>query len=306
MRFHSQNLNEKSFDRNGPMLRHGRCWLSFGTNQPRDTEFRMEWSFFRHGSLGFGVDLAGYDDGVVDAHIALGYIGAVYFGFKNLRLRRVLERLTSRDSEPTWYGPCVNCGKEKGEHDGRECHLSFVHAAGAAPGSLYRSTHFYWQTSGRSIGAIWQCWTLSINLWNDPMEWRSGDPWWWHITIHPVDLLLGHNQYEERTMATERVLVPMPEGAYPATVRMFESTWNRKRWPWPRRLVRAEITPDSPIPFPGKGENAWDCGEDSSHSMTTACETPLDAAMAMARSVMNDRLRYGSGWNYRPERTLAS
>src|SRR5438132_5463242 len=36
---------------------------------------------------------------------------------------------------------------------------------------------------GRQIGFRWFEGALSINLWNDPMEWASTDPRWWHFSI---------------------------------------------------------------------------------------------------------------------------
>lgn len=154
--------------------------------------------------------------------------------------------------------------------------------------------------NGRSIGirifdgAIW------FDLWNDPMEWRSADPKWWHFNIRPADLLLGRHRYSERDLSTERTEIPMPEGCYPATIRFFESRWKRSRWPFAKKLVRADITPDTPIPFPGKGENSWDCGEDATHALTTVADTALKATMAMTESVMRSRLKYG-GKNWRPK-----
>lgn len=270
MCFHAQNLNEKSHNRCGSMLRHGRCWLKL-----LRSEWRFEWSLFRRSAPGLSLDLADCDDDAIGGHLALGF-AALYWGFQNRWLRRIMERLTSRDSKPREYE---------------------IRDGG---GNL--STGSYWSTNGRTIGVRWFEGSLWIDLWNDPMESRSVDPGWWHITITPLDTLLGRTRYKETPIADERVIVPMPEGGYAATVKIFESVWSRPRWPFAwRRMVRSEITPDVPIPFPGKGENSWDCGEDATHSMIGAYETGFDAAMALSRSVMRDRVRYG-GWNYQPEK----
>jgi len=90
------------------------------------------------------------------------------------------------------------------------------------------------------------------------------------------------------------------DGCYPATVRFFESTWKRPRWPWSKKIVRADIYPDTPIPYPGKGENSWDCDEDATHSMMTAEETELGAVVAMVESVLRSRYRHG-GLSWRPK-----
>ena len=154
--------------------------------------------------------------------------------------------------------------------------------------------------SGRVIGVKWHDEFVWIDLWNDPMESRTKDPWWWHMTLNPADFIFGRAKYESQTLKTERVVVPMPEGPYPATVNVNEDTWKRPRWFRVLRVVRCEVRPDTPIPFPGKGENSWDCGEDATHSMYCNAETPLEAAGKMMMSVMDSRIRHGSGWNWRP------
>lgn len=153
--------------------------------------------------------------------------------------------------------------------------------------------------SGREIGFSIFDGAIAIDLWNDPMEHRGADPKWWHIYIWPKDIILGPAKYSERILRTSRVEVPMPEATYPATVQIQEATWKRPRWPWPLRRIRAEITPDKPIPFPGKGENSWDCGEDATHSMTCGATNEQGAVSALVKSVLDDRYRHG-GKMWRP------
>lgn len=288
MRFHSQNLNERNGRVVGSIARHGRCWLDF-------TKFgwHAEWTIMKKSSPGFVIDLADYDDDAIGGHLSLGFI-ALYWGMKHPTLRRWMEWLTSRESEPNAIDCCTVCRHPKA--DGRHESLRM----------LYASDHHdfvpltYWSTNGRNIGIRWFDGTLWIDLWNDPMEHRSVDPKWWHISINPVDIIFGDTKYTETKLSTTRVVVPMPEGGYAATVDILESVWRRPRWPWAwRTMIRSTITPDIPIPFPGKGENAWDCGEDSTHSMTGPYETPFDAAIALGKSVMQDRVRHG-GWDWRP------
>ena len=268
MRLHSQNLNERSHGRTGSILRHGRCWWSV-----LGFQWRFEWTLFKLGTVGISLDLADYDEDAIGGQFALGF-AAFYWGLANRRFRRFMERVTSRDSAPREYEI----------RDGL--------------GNISKGS--YWSTNGRTLGIRCFGGTLWIDLWNDPMESRSNDPWWWHITITPVDVLFGRTRYEEKELAHERVIVPMPEGGYGAKVTILESVWRRSRWPgvW-RQMIRSTITPDIPIPFPGKGENAWDCGDDATHSMTGPYETGFEAAMALSESIMRDRVQHG-GWNYRP------
>lgn len=292
MRFHSQNLNDKPHIQLGSMIRYGRCWWNVFNSQ-----LRLEWSLLRSNSIGIGIDLADYDDDAFGGHVSLGYLGAIHWGIQNRKLRRIMERLTSRDSKPRELDQCATCmtAYQVGAHgprfDGDSRQHPFI-------------ARTYWSTNGRNIGIRYFDGSLWIDFWNDPMEHRSVDPKWWHISINIPDLIFGRTAYDEsRTVEEARVVVPMPEGGYAAKVRIYEAVWRRKRWPfvW-RKLLRADITMDTPIPFPGKGESEYDCGEDATHSMTCCADTPLKAAMVMSESVMRSRIKYGNGFNYRPER----
>lgn len=149
----------------------------------------------------------------------------------------------------------------------------------------------------REIGLSWHDGTLWVSLWEDPMESHRSDPWWWQFNFNPADFFLGNSNYSTRDLSTERVDVAMPERVYPCTVRIFESTWKRPRWHWPRKMIRADIVPDTPIPFPGKGENSWDCGDDATWSMTCPAQTPAEAARMLRDFVMRERVKYGgSHW----------
>jgi len=118
---------------------------------------------------------------------------------------------------------------------------------------------------------------------------NSGTTFCTRQTIRPLDILLGRDAYSERDLREERVDVVMPEGKYPATVRVYESTWRRPRWPWVRRMVRTEITPDTPIPHGSK----W--GNDATYNLSSPAATAAEAAQRLADAVMRYRRRYGSG-----------
>lgn len=145
----------------------------------------------------------------------------------------------------------------------------------------------------RSTGVKVHDGTIWIDIWNDDSWGGRGKKWWQDINIHVVDILLGRQKYSEREISVTRWPVSMPEGEYPATIRMYEATWARKRWPIVQRLTRADIKPDKPIPFPGKGENQWDQGDDATHEMTCVASDPQEATAKLAASVMRNRTRYG-------------
>jgi hypothetical protein len=52
-----------------------------------------------------------------------------------------------------------------------------------------------------------------------------------------------------------------------------------------------------PVPFPGKGENSWDCGEDASYGFGCAAETLEEGIGKFVASKLRDRGRNGGrGW----------
>lgn len=159
------------------------------------------------------------------------------------------------------------------------------------------------QETGLTVhgGALWGY------LWHNSQSWHQGPGSWYRWSkfhFDPMDRFFGDMKYSKRELRTERVEVPMPEGVYPATVNLYESTWKRPRWPFAVRMIRADIKPDTPIPFPGKGENSWDCGEDAVHELTTQADTPLKAVVALVESVLRSRERNG-GRNWRPSTKTA-
>ena len=146
-----------------------------------------------------------------------------------------------------------------------------------------RAFEFYWYGYGKELVMHW---------YSDPMESRHDDPWYHHFRIDPRKILLGKSVYSERTISEHNVVVPMPEGAYPATVKLFESTWKRPRWPWPLRETRSQVEIEQGIPHEGKGENSWDCGKDACFGMTCGASTVEGAIGMVITSVLRDRRRY--------------
>ncbi len=141
----------------------------------------------------------------------------------------------------------------------------------------------------RTTGIAIHNWAIWVDIWNDDSWGGKHKPKWQDFCIHVDRLLFGPQRYGTRDMSTERIYVLMPERPYPATVRLFESTWSWPRLRRSRRMIRAEITPDQPITHPGKGENSWDCGEDATFSMTCPAATAQEAAAILARNILSER-----------------
>lgn len=143
------------------------------------------------------------------------------------------------------------------------------------------------------------------NVWQNDFEYRSDTPRWRHGHFDPVDWLLGRSEFSRRLLHSTETVVPMPERSYPATVKMEEHTWTRPRWPWSRRLLRADISVEGGIPVPGKGENSYDCGQDAVYALTTRASTVPEAVAKLVRSCLERRARYG-GPDWRPEPVAGS
>lgn len=150
--------------------------------------------------------------------------------------------------------------------------------------------------NGRTIGFYLWHGNLSISLWYDPMESRSSDPKWWHLYYDLRRVFWGRSNYSERVIETREILVPMPEHSYPATSKLFESTWSHPRW-FDKKMVRCKIDIPGGIPFKGKGENSWDCGTDATFGITTGKVRDIPEAVGhLVTSVLRDRVRNG-GWS---------
>lgn len=150
-------------------------------------------------------------------------------------------------------------------------------------------------------GAVW------VNVWCNDNVWTANRSWWkklkqrqWNFNL--VDFLFGRWKHTERTVEERDVLVPMPEGNYPCTAKMFESTWTRPRWPFPKRMLRATVTIKDKkcIPYPGKGTCSWNCGMDGTYVATTPSKTVEEAVGELVGAVLRRRRRYG-GINWQPE-----
>jgi hypothetical protein len=119
----------------------------------------------------------------------------------------------------------------------------------------------------------------------------------WHFYWCPVDTLLGSRRHSSVELEQGCGVVAMTEGNYPVTVKLTRDEWKRARWPWPLVVYRAHVESEQGIPFPGKGENSWDCGENASFGLTCQANTVDEAVEAMRESVLRDRERYGGkGW----------
>lgn len=108
--------------------------------------------------------------------------------------------------------------------------------------------------NGRDFGITVHDWAFWWSIWEDKMEWNSRDPWWMRGCLHIDDLFLGRVRVTSEIVETKSVVIPMPEGAYPATAKLTRVTSKRSRWF--KSIVIREV-----LQVTSSGSHAW-CGSD--------------------------------------------
>ena len=187
------------------------------------------------------------------------------------------------------YLPRFRFGIEKGGYDDNRITACF--ACGLF--SIYLSRSFARCFAHRELdisihdGSVW------VHPWiADDHSWDTSRPWYRRLIILRVsELVRGKDRYECTAGDPLEMLIPMPEGCYRATFTPTVQTW-RNRF---RTIRREGYSIDIPggIPFEGKGENGWDCGEDGLFG--TGCEGSIEKGIGqVVSSVLESRRRYGT------------
>lgn len=154
------------------------------------------------------------------------------------------------------------------------------------------------------LGASWHDGSLWLNLWTTDDDWVKRRPWHRNVVcLHVVEWIVGRNKYSDTKGEPFEVLIPMPEGCYRAVFTPIVRTW-RNRF---RTLVKRghDIEIPSGIPFEGKGENSWDCGEDGLYG--TGCGENVEEGIAsVVATVLKYRKRYGCPARIKPAMAITA
>lgn len=154
----------------------------------------------------------------------------------------------------------------------------------------------------REIGWTVHDWMLFVDVWRQEHHYNSRDKWWVHnsFDLHPMDILFGRTKYSEGvTIRDEVVDFPMPEKSYRGRVQIQRNEWKRPHWPFPKMILRAHVDMEEPIPFPGKGTCAHNCGDDALHGSCFPCDNVEEAIGTVVGSVLRDRQRYGGSHQFK-------
>ena len=88
------------------------------------------------------------------------------------------------------------------------------------------------------------------------------------------------------------VVIPMPEGIYHGTAKIELATWKRPLW-FAKTQISTSIDCPKGIPFAGKGENSWDCGDDGLFGWGAEGDVVEHAIAHGVEIVLTNRRRYG-------------
>ena len=139
---------------------------------------------------------------------------------------------------------------------------------------------------------------------------RFGPVWWARLK----NKMLGSYEHEEIPIRTyDDVELALPEGVYVGKVTFSRSRMKRKHWRTRRDDIIGEWEGEQWLPFPGKGESSYDCGDDGfkEHSTTIRAYVHEESAevdvedvnkvvASTISAVLRQRGRYG-GLNWKPE-----
>lgn len=140
----------------------------------------------------------------------------------------------------------------------------------------------YYSAHGRfgALGRVWR------ELWRNQQ-----------IVLFRGDWILGRARYTNEVLE-EGIPVTVTVGQWEGD--SYQGTAKRERCTWKRRFsttVREDyrIDMEQGIPFPGKGENSWDCGDDAYFGFGGA--TIEGAVEHIVADTIKARARYGgAGW----------
>jgi hypothetical protein len=259
-----QNLNDDDGRREPGKPWSGRAWARLNSNECRSPGIRLEWHLGKYaGHLGASFDWGwGDSNDEIMLHVGIPYLASLY-----LTLEHVI---------PEWLRPIDYIIPPEQRHPGSD-------------GKIWGS---------REIGVRVHDGSIWLSFWH---EWTGWGPHRQKV-IHVVDTLLGRGERGEKQLGIYDETLSLPEGDYPVTVQIVESSFTRPRWPWPTVDIFARVESERWIAFPGRGEAEWDMGDDATRSHSANTTIPTEAVESFRQWILDRRLRYG-GADWMPQET---
>lgn len=141
----------------------------------------------------------------------------------------------------------------------------------------------YWQRwwgspDGDDGNRVFFCWREAV------LDWAFGKT----VCVH------------ERSERVHAITISLPEGDYQATARYERRVWLRPRWPFHKMRLSTNVDLEVGLPFEGKGENAWDCGEDGIYGYGVEGHDLELASRRGAEITLERRAKYGTPSRLKP------
>lgn len=205
-----------------------------------------------------------------------------------------------------WTIPCGHCGWSITFGDGDSGSdlgvtlaipwLITVHATLERIFPMYAFGTNFDRGHDRQIGGYFHDWGFWYHIWVGTMaSWSRDYPWcrWWRQGHIDFRNLLGKPRHTcEVLRANIPVAIPMPEGVYHGVAKVECRRWKRPLW-FTMTRVSTWIEVPKGIPFQGKGENSWDCGDDGLVGCGVDGNDVDKAIGHYIASVLRSRRRYG-------------
>lgn len=186
-----------------------------------------------------------------------------------------------------WYFSCGVSVKADHEDGGTQLHVAFP------PCSFWLTLPIFKKAlNGRTLFDITvHNWAIWWQFGGNDFEWNSRTPKWKHGCFHIDDFFLGRTKHSEVFLETKDIMIPMPEGLYPAIAKKSISTWKRPRW---FALKKTSIWVNIPqgVPHEGKGESDYNCGEDGLFGCGVDGESYEKAIANVVEKVLTSRRKY--------------
>lgn len=141
----------------------------------------------------------------------------------------------------------------------------------------------------------------------DTMSWSSETPKWRDCCFHVSDWIFGRAISEIESVLDEReVLIPMPEGCYPARARLELRAWKRRFRTRRTRCINIDvIDTQGGVPHDGKGDNSWDCGGDGTYGIYIHDVDSIEQGIGnFVASSLRSREKYGNRYAERDGRMV--
>lgn len=198
--------------------------------------------------------------------------------------------------------PRLSIGFEKGGHvddgSGIQFHLSLLLFSLYLSFDTARLFGRKWvELKERNLEMSWHDGTIWLRLWTSDTDWERDRPWHRNvIALHVVRWIVGSDKCTVEKGEPFDVPIPMPEGCYRSVFTPTVRVWKNRFRKIEKRGFDIEIP--GGIPFEGKGENSWDCGEDGLFGSGTN-GTVEDGIGNVVASVLGYRKRYGGSYRHR-------